>query len=160
MTTATKQANGLYQVDGTLLTCELRPLALAAAAASHTQSLTTWPKRFGHLNPLAITELAKSNLLTGIALPSSAKDSDSDFVCNACLSGKGHRLPFPEQASSRATAPLQRVHSDILTMSTLSLSGCQYAITFVYDYLRKLWTKPSLWLPSLMLLSPARTSSL
>ena len=34
--TATKQANGLYQVDVILLSCELPSLALAAAAASHT----------------------------------------------------------------------------------------------------------------------------
>ncbi len=39
--TATKLANGLYQVDGTLLACEMHPFALAAAAASHTQSLPT-----------------------------------------------------------------------------------------------------------------------
>jgi len=121
--TATKQASGLYKLDGQLLTCELPPLTLAASA-SYTQSLTTWHKRFGHLNPLAIKQLAGTKPLTRLAPPAAAKNSDSELVCNACLSGKVYRLHFPKVASHRVTAPLQRIHSDLLTMSSPSLSGC------------------------------------
>jgi len=116
--------NGLYKLDGQLLTCELPPLAFVAAA-SYTWSLTTWHKRFILLNPLAIKLLVGVKLLTRLALPAAAEDSDSELVCNDCSTGKGHRLPLPEAASHRATAPLQRIHSDLLTMSFPSFPGCQ-----------------------------------
>jgi len=95
-----------------------------------------------HLKHLSFKQLAGSKLLTRLALPAAAKDSDSELVCNACPTGDGHRILFPEAASHTATAPLQRVHPDLLTMSTLSLSGCQHVITFVDDYSRNCEPSP------------------
>jgi len=45
--TAIKQANVVCMMDSQLITCELPPLAFAAAQ-SYTWSLTTWHKIFGH----------------------------------------------------------------------------------------------------------------
>ncbi|SCZ87235.1 BZ3500_MvSof-1268-A1-R1_C155g00803 [Microbotryum saponariae] len=67
--------------------------------------------------------------------------SDKDveeFVCNACLGSKGHRLPFPDSESHSAER-LGLVHSDVLSFPTPSLTGKRYLVTFLDDHSRKLW---------------------
>ncbi|SGZ10684.1 BQ5605_C102g13150 [Microbotryum silenes-dioicae] len=59
------------------------------------------------------------------------------FVCNACLSAKGHRLPFPD-SDSHSSERLGLVHSDVLSLPERSLTGKQYLVTFLDDYSRKL----------------------
>ncbi|SCZ92780.1 BZ3500_MvSof-1268-A1-R1_C146g00775 [Microbotryum saponariae] len=60
------------------------------------------------------------------------------FVCNACLSAKGHRLPFPD-SDSHSSERLGLVHSDVLSFPERSLTGKRYLVTFLDDYSRKLW---------------------
>lgn len=67
-------------------------------------------------------------------------DKSNDLSCNSYLSGKGSRFLFPSEAKNRYDVILGRVHSD-LTTSEYSLSGKRYAITFVGEYSRKLWTR-------------------
>ncbi|SGY38230.1 BQ5605_C003g01982 [Microbotryum silenes-dioicae] len=67
--------------------------------------------------------------------------SDKDveeFVCNACLGSKGHRLPFPD-SESHSPERLGLVHSDVLLFPTPSLTGKRYLVTFLDDHSRKLW---------------------
>ncbi|SDA04107.1 BZ3500_MvSof-1268-A1-R1_C045g00130 [Microbotryum saponariae] len=61
-----------------------------------------------------------------------------EFVCNACLGSKGHRLPFPDSESHSAER-LGLVHSDVLSFPTPSLTGKRYLVTFLDDHSRKLW---------------------
>ncbi len=79
--------------------------------------------------------------VTGLELSPSDASKCSDLVCNACLAGKAHRAPFAGPVS-RSDVRLGRVFSNLLTLSLLSLSGCRYAIVFVDDHTRMLWTKP------------------
>ncbi|SCZ92809.1 BZ3500_MvSof-1268-A1-R1_C142g00757 [Microbotryum saponariae] len=60
------------------------------------------------------------------------------FVCNACLSAKGHRLPFPD-SDSHSSERLGLVHSDVLSFPESSLTGKRYLVTFLDDFSRKLW---------------------
>ena len=56
-------------------------------------------------------------------------------VCRACLEGEQHKDKFPEEATSRATAPLELVHSDICgSMSTNTFVGSRYSLLFVDDF--------------------------
>ena len=60
-------------------------------------------------------------------------------VCEGCIYGKMHRLPFPK-TSWRAKAPLQLVHADIWgPSSTPSFGGRRYFLLFVDDYTRMMW---------------------
>jgi hypothetical protein len=62
-----------------------------------------------------------------------------DKVCEGCIYGKMHRLPFPKFAW-RAKAPLELVHSDIFGPTrTPSLGGKRYFLLFVDDYTRMMW---------------------
>lgn len=54
--------------------------------------------------------------------------------CGACQLGKMHRSSFPV-SQSRATKPLEVVHSDIWRLApTVSLEGCNYYFHFIDDY--------------------------
>ncbi|SGY70393.1 BQ5605_C004g03146 [Microbotryum silenes-dioicae] len=67
--------------------------------------------------------------------------SDKDveeFVCNACLGFRGHRLPFPDSESD-SPERLDLVHSNVLSFPTPSLTGKRYLVTFLDDHSRKLW---------------------
>ncbi|SDA08491.1 BZ3501_MvSof-1269-A2-R1_C34g00137 [Microbotryum saponariae] len=76
-------------------------------------------------------------LLDGFGAGYSDKDVE-EFVCNACLGSKGHRLPFPDSESHSAER-LGLVHSDVLSFPTPSLTGKRYLVTFLDDHSRKLW---------------------
>lgn len=56
--------------------------------------------------------------------------------CLSCLEGKQARLPF-KHVGSRATKPLELVHSDLCgPMESKSYGGKRYFISFIGDYKR------------------------
>ncbi|MCO5613004.1 hypothetical protein L7F22_067277 [Adiantum nelumboides] len=64
---------------------------------------------------------------------------DLPDVCEACMMGKQHRQPFPQEAS-RAKAPLELVHTDLCgKMNTTALGGSSYFMTLIDDYSRRTW---------------------
>ncbi|MCO5571578.1 hypothetical protein L7F22_025322 [Adiantum nelumboides] len=61
-------------------------------------------------------------------------------ICEPCQLGKQHRVAFPKEASTRASAPLALVHTDLCgPMSTSSLSGLCYMLVLVDDFSRYTW---------------------
>ena len=78
--------------------------------------------------------LKDKNMVLG--LPPIAKLNQ---VCEGCIYGKMHRLPFPKTAW-RAQAPLELVHADICGPTrTPSLNDNRYFLLFVDDYTRMMW---------------------
>ncbi|KAH9723491.1 hypothetical protein KPL70_007130 [Citrus sinensis] len=93
-----------------------------------------WHLRYGHLNYKGLNLLKQKNMVTG--LPDVGR---YEKVCEGCIYGKMHRLPFPKN-SWRAKAPLELVHADICGPTrTLSLNNRRYFILFVDDYTRMMW---------------------
>ncbi|SDA05397.1 BZ3501_MvSof-1269-A2-R1_Chr12-1g03381 [Microbotryum saponariae] len=70
--------------------------------------------------------------------PTNNNEEVEKFVCNACLSAKGHCLPLPD-SDSHSSERLGLVHSDVLSFPERSLTGKRYLVTFLDDYSRKLW---------------------
>lgn len=138
--TATKQNNGLYKLDGDIILNN--KVQSFYGIKSNFNSLDVWHKRFGHLNPNSIKLLINSDKLSGFDLELTPNSNIKNFNCSACLHGKGSRFSFSDKASNTSSYSFHRIHSDILTMPDPSLSGCRYAIIFVDDYTRKLWTRP------------------
>ena len=87
-----------------------------------------WPLRYGHLNYNGLKLLKDKNMAVG--LPPIAKLNQ---VCEGCIYGKMHRLPFPKNAW-RARAPLELMHADICGPTrTPSLNDNRYFLLFVDD---------------------------
>ena len=66
-------------------------------------------------------------------------NTDRQEVCRGCTLGKYTKASFPS-SEHRASGILELIHSDVCgPMSTLSLSGHEYYVTFIDDYSRKTW---------------------
>ncbi|SCV67552.1 BQ2448_5163 [Microbotryum intermedium] len=112
---------------------------LALLSRSQTSvPLLTLHRCLGHLAPSSIQRMITAGLLEGFRAGYSDEEVEK-FVCNACLSAKGHRLPFPD-SESHSQERLGLVHSDVLSFPERSRTGKHYLVTFLDDYSRKLWT--------------------
>ncbi|SGZ28036.1 BQ5605_C026g10258 [Microbotryum silenes-dioicae] len=125
---------GLYLLDADHSKCQ--QLALLSRSQSSVPLLTLH-RCLGHLAPSSIQKMVATGLLEGLGAGYSDEEVEK-FVCNACLSAKGHRLPFPD-SDLHSSERLGLVHSDVLSLPERSLTGKQYLVTFLDDYSRKLW---------------------
>ncbi|SGY18634.1 BQ5605_C014g07419 [Microbotryum silenes-dioicae] len=130
----TRVNDGLYLLDADHTKCQ--QLAFLSRSES-TVPLLTLHRCLGHLAPSSIQKMIAAGLLDGFGAGYSDKDVE-EFVCNACLGSKGHRLPFPD-SESHSPERLGLVHSDVLSFPTPSLTGKRYLVTFLDDHSRKLW---------------------
>ncbi|SDA03632.1 BZ3500_MvSof-1268-A1-R1_C139g00748 [Microbotryum saponariae] len=125
---------GLYLLDADHSKCQ--HLALLSRSQSSVPLLTLH-RCLGHLAPSSIQKMVAAGLLEGLGAGYSDEEVEK-FVCNACLSAKGHRLPFPD-SDSHSSERLGLVHSDVLSFPESSLTGKRYLVTFLDDFSRKLW---------------------
>ena len=101
----------------------------AAATTTATCPLALWHQRLGHLNEADILKLNK--LATGISVTGSLG------MCDTCSLCKATRASFPKGVATRATEPLDLVHSDVWgPMSPPTNSGCRYFVSFIDDNTR------------------------
>ena len=62
-----------------------------------------------------------------------------DGVCKGCAKGKNKKKTFPN-SESKAKSILEIIHSDVCgPMSSNSLSGYAYYVSFIDDFSRKTW---------------------
>ena len=133
--TGTLQKNGLYSFNGRVI-CASNSSIIANRAAT----IDTWHIRFNHLSSNTIQKRKFQNKVLGLEICDSASESCSGD-CNSCRIAKAHRLPFP-LSSSRASAPLDLVHADLLEPGAKSLGGRSYGLTIIDDFTRKIWLFP------------------
>lgn len=92
-----------------------------------------WHRRLGHVGN------DKLNKLPLIADGINIFKTKSNKPCVICAKGKQTRVSFPHTAQ-KSTSKLEIVHTDICgPMSTQSLGGARYYITFIDDYSRMLF---------------------
>ena len=92
-----------------------------------------WHRRLGHMSQKNMTILVKKGFLD--------RKKVSEFeLCEDCVYGKARRISFV-LATHGTENKLDYVHSDLWGAPTvpLSLSKCQYFISFIDDYSRKVW---------------------
>lgn len=66
--------------------------------------------------------------------------TEDDDVCKGCVLGKYYAKAIFPRSDSRLDGVLQLIHLDICDpMSTRSLGGYEYFVTFIDDYSRKTW---------------------
>ena len=95
----------------------------------------TWHQRYGHYHYNSMKLLYTKNMVEG--LPSISFENQ---VCQGCIFGKQHRVPFPLGPNWRAQAPLQLIHAYLCgPMKTPSLKGSRYFLLIVDDYTGLSW---------------------
>lgn len=91
------------------------------------ENLSKWHRIFAHQNINQIKLILSKNNIKFI-------DDGANFVCEQCLSGKQHRMPFPA-SESRAKERLELVHADVCgPMKDTSLGGARYFLVLKDDY--------------------------
>ena len=100
-----------------------------------TRTLKLWHSRLGHVHHAAIKRVS--------ALAGVRGSVDTGEVCETCVKGKMHKRPLPSHSKSRATRPLELVHSDVMGPFTpTSLGGSRYIVTFIDDYSKYVLVRP------------------
>ncbi|MCO5571443.1 hypothetical protein L7F22_025183 [Adiantum nelumboides] len=106
----------------------------AYSANAKISTTKLWHERFGHLSIVVLKEMYKTGMVADLPFIMDLPD-----VCEACMMGKQHRQPFPQEAS-RAKAPLELVHTDLCgKMNTTALGGSSYFMTLIDNYSRRTW---------------------
>jgi hypothetical protein len=122
-----KQANGLYVLELTRDASE--KLTCFQAQNSKKKDAMYWHRTLGHLSFKNLKQLNKENNL-GI--------TETDFkisekTCEICLKAKQTRFPFSTERT-RATRPLEIIHTDICQIEKPTWDGYTYILTFQDDY--------------------------
>ena len=95
-----------------------------------------WHQRFGHLNEKSLRTLASQQLVDDFDYNVSKQIP----FCESCVEETLHKTPFPSEGRARAAVPFGLVHSDVCRpMSTQSLSGARYFLTFADDKTHYVW---------------------
>ena len=118
----------MYQLD-----CQPVSMECASTASEQRNDVDLWHQRLGHVNGQQLKQIIQKELATGIKFPKTAEFS----FCEGCVEGKMHRKPFKPLGKICSTQKLQLVHSDVCgPMSTESIGGQKYFVTFIDDYSR------------------------
>ena len=119
------------------IVAQAKPFAPSASIATTAPvDIQVWHQRLGHTPVEGVRKLAQSGDVVGLPLGDVTLQSESS--CEACVQGKAHRLPFPS-SSARASAPLELLHTDVVTMPVPGNKGERYILTVLDDYSRKAW---------------------
>lgn len=87
-------------------------------------------QRLGHVHVKRLRQAVNNDLIIGVD-----SVSGDDSFCEACVQGKQTRKPFGSATNVQTTQKLQLNHSDVCgPMSTPSLGGSRYFVTFTDDY--------------------------
>ena len=117
------QEGGLYRLKGK---------AEQALVHSSISPSELWHRRLAHIHYKALPVVSK--VVSGLP-----ELKDRGGLCKGCAKGKNVKNPFPS-SDSRAKGILEIIHSDVCgPMTTSSLSGYVYFVTFIDDFSRKCW---------------------
>ncbi len=118
----------LYHIDRHLPGREGEGDGQVAFAAASSGSLHLWHCRLGHINLEAIREMERKKMVIGLDISAPHK---FDSVCEGCVLGKSHRLPFP--SASQTTYGLMELLVTDLTgsISPTTWTRKEYALVVV-----------------------------
>lgn len=95
-----------------------------------------WHRRYGHLGEDSLRKLASENMVIG---PKKDFTKGIALPCEPCLNGKLSKTKFSKSTDKRYPL-LGLVHSDVCgKMSSPSLGGSSYFVTFIDDASRYTW---------------------
>ncbi|CAA7059582.1 unnamed protein product [Microthlaspi erraticum] len=118
----------------TLYLLQWKPISGESLAAVKKQDDTVmWHRRLGHMSQKNMSILVKRGFLDG-------KKVSTFDTCEDCIYGRAKRVGFT-LAQHDTKEKLEYVHSDLWGAPSVpfSLGRCQYFISFIDDFSRKVW---------------------
>lgn len=81
-----------------------------------------WHARFGHLNFRSLRDLGRKGMVSRMPVVERVEQ-----VCDGCVIGKQHRVPFPSVSQFRAEKGLELFHTDMCgQISPPTIGGKSY----------------------------------
>lgn len=103
------------------------------SAQKHADCIHKWHRRLGHRHPDCIKEMQRRDLARDLTV----SDCSEMMKCQCCIKAKATRMTIPKKSESRASRPLDLVHSDVCgPMKTRTVGDKRYMLTFIDDYFR------------------------
>jgi hypothetical protein len=131
-------ANSLFKVEYTL----------AAAESLEHVDILMLHRRLRHISLNAIHTLIRNKAVSGIHLI----DNNPSYACDLCEYAKTTRKPIQKQCEGpQANSFGDEIHTDVWGwLTTESLRGCRYYVTFTddhscYSWIKPLWTKDEMF---------------
>ena len=138
MTVWDKQRKVLAKVKRTrnrMYVLNIQPAEPVCLMAHAKEEAWLWHMRYGHVNFRSLRSLAAENMVVGMP-----RLEQIDHVCDGCMVAKQRRLPFPAQATYRASEQLELIHGDLCGPITPETpSGKRYFLLLVDDHSRYMW---------------------
>jgi len=121
--------------DGLCRYKSLTPSAAIATAEKRGIHIDRWHERFCHGSKRAIHELVGH--VDGLNILVTDQDESLDeSICEGCVSGKHHRLPF-HSGETQVTEPGERIHCDLCgEIQVKSLGNGVFVATFTDEFTR------------------------
>jgi transposase InsO family protein len=118
----------LYKLDMKIA----RPICLAACTG---ECAWRWHTQFRHINFTSLKKMGSTELVRGLPILDHVEQ-----ICEASLARKHRRVPFPQQASRRATRSLQLMHGDLCgPINSVTPSGNRHFLLLIDNYSRHMW---------------------
>lgn len=101
-----------------------KPTDFAFAA----RSWDDWHRTLGHIHMGAVKHMHKSGVVTGMEVDERSTPSQ----CTACIQGKAHIAPFPQQASEQDLKPAELIVADVWGPANITgTGGSRYYFQFM-----------------------------
>jgi len=126
---ATIDQNNAAFLDGHVEKATEHSAQLSSTIQALPLTTALWHSRFAHHSHAAVKKLASGSMVNGLELVAQPRP---DPVCVSCLAGKMNANPFPPSVN-HSSLPLERIHSDLHELKTLTISGFCYWVTFIDD---------------------------
>ena len=105
-----------------------------ANSAENISNLDLWHCRYGHLGVDNLVKLSDRNMVDGM---DKINANTEKAICEGCIMGKQHRVPYPKSSSSCTSDVLEMIHTDVCgPMNIGSIGGSKYFVTFIDDFSR------------------------
>ena len=100
---------GIGEMQGKLYILKVVPVEHMNIAKENID-MELWHNCFGHLGYDNVSKLINRKMVEGMNCDVQVKPKT---VCEPCIMGKQHRIPYPKGVSTRATEAFEVVHSDV-----------------------------------------------
>jgi GAG-pre-integrase domain len=101
---------GIYVLTSSDLKLQVRSHARRVQTCRCGMPGSMWHARIGHASIEGIANMLKNNVVEGLTCNGTKIQNQ---ICESCVSGNSHRLPFPPKSSNWANGILDLVHSDV-----------------------------------------------
>ena len=126
------QVLGVGEIKGKLFILKL--IAEQAHTAKENSDAQLWHCRLGHLGMENVKKLSEKNMVDGMDC---TNFDGNKSLCEGCIMGKHHRMPYPKNVPDHASEVMEIIHSDVCgPMNTDSLGKTRYFVTFIDDFSR------------------------